>query len=238
MFYHGDKCPSGVYRLCPKWKKVNEMKKMELFGPHHIDVLSLLFGTLLGNSYGEKRAGKCRIVLQQENSNQEYLFGVHNFLSSRGYCNIEKPKQEKRIGKKNKVRFFSRIRTYSFASFNWLQESFYQNKLKCIPRKELLEQYLTPLALAVWISDDGTAASGGGVSIATNCFSKEDILMVCEVLNDKYGLLSNPQKTGFSKKNRKQQYSLYIWKRSVPILITILSPLMVPSMRRKLHVKA
>ena len=211
---------------------------MEFFGPHHIDVLSGIFGSLLGDSYAEKRAGKCRIVLQQENSNQEYLFGVHYFLSSRGYCNIEKPKQEKRIGKNNKIRFFLRVRTYSFASFCWLHESFYQDKLKCIPSRELLLKYLTPIALTVWICDEGTATGDGGISIATNSFSKEDILMLCEVLYEKYGIIAKPNKIGFSKKDRKQQYCLYIWKRSVPILITVTSPFIVPSMLRKLHVKA
>jgi len=60
--------------------------------------------------------------------------------------------------------------------------------------------------------------------------------MICEFLNDKYGLRANPQKAALSK-DGKQQYKLYIWKQSIPILITIAAPFMVSSMLRKLHVK-
>jgi ubiquinol-cytochrome c reductase cytochrome b subunit len=235
MFYHGDRCHSGVCRLCPKWKKVILMKK-DFFGPHNIDVLSLLFGSLLGDSYGETRAGKSRIMLQQENSNQEYLFWFHKFLSSRGYCNPLKPKAQKLIGTNNKVRFIRRIRTYSFASFNWLLESFYQNKVKHIPKKGLLDIYLTPLALAVWISDDGGACSKG-VKIATHAFSKEEITLICIVLKEKYGLLANPNKAGLSKRDKKQQYSIYIKQQSLGKLVELVSPFMVPSMLRKVYVK-
>jgi hypothetical protein len=214
-----------------------EMKKMAFIGPHNIDILAGIFGSLLGDSCAEKRSGTTRIVLRQGNCNQAYLFAVHKYISVRGYCNIEKPKQQSVIGKNNKVHFFRQIRTYSFASFNWLHEAFYpDDRIKRIPRRELLEEFLTPLALAIWISDDGAANTTGGVLICTNCFPKEDILMVCEFLKDKYGLVANPQKAGVSKAG-KQQYRLYIWKRSVPLLITIVFPFMVPSMLRKLHVK-
>jgi hypothetical protein len=76
------------------------VKIMSFSGPHDIKVLSCLFGTLLGDSYGEKRNGKSRIVLQQENSNQEYLFWVHQLLSIRGYCSPIKPKPQYRTGTK------------------------------------------------------------------------------------------------------------------------------------------
>ena len=229
------------------------MKKKTFVGPHNIDILSAIFGGLLGDSYAEKRVGKTRtstrITMNQGNCNQEYLFAAHKFLSSCGYCSIEKPKQKTVILKNNKTYFFRQIHTYSFASFNWLRDAFYPNGIKCIPTTELLEQYLTPLALAVWISDDGSATKTGGVRIATNCFSEQDILRVCKFLKykygilattpkaGKYGILATTPKAGPSQKG-KQQYNLYIRKQSVPILITILSHLMAPSMLRKLHVKA
>jgi len=100
----------------------------------------------------------------------------------------------------------------------------------------LLDKFLTPLALAIWISDDGIAASGGGVLICTDCFPIEDILMACKFLNDKYDLRATPRKSSLSKSG-KQMYRLYIWKQSVPKLITIAAPFMVPSMLRKLHIK-
>jgi hypothetical protein len=90
------------------------------------------------------------------------------------------------------------------------------------------------LALAVWISDDGGACSTG-VKIATNCFSENDILLVCEVLKEQYGIVSKPNKSGFSKKTFKQQYCLYIHKQSLPILQALVKPFMVNSMLKKIH---
>jgi len=212
------------------------MKKMEFHGPHHINILSSIFGSLLGDSHAQKRFKKCRINLQQASSNREHLFKIHHLWSSGGYCNELKPREKTRIGKNNKRYFRYQITTYSFASFNWLHEAFYQDRIKRIPRRELLDKFLTPLALAIWISDDGIAASGGGVLICTDCFPIEDILMACKFLNDKYDLRATPRKSSLSKSG-KQMYRLYIWKQSVPKLITIAAPFMVPSMLRKLHIK-
>lgn len=208
---------------------------MSFYGPHDIKVLGCLFGSLLGDSYGEKRSEKSRIVLQQENSNQEYLFWVHKLLSTRGYCSGIKPKSKLRIGKNNKVRFYRKIRTYSFSSFNWLIDCFYKDGIKQVPKKIYLEKYLTPLALAIWISDDGGACSRG-VKIATNCFSEDDISLLCEVLKEQYGIVSKPNKSGFSKKTFKQQYCLYIHKQSLPILQALVKPFMVNSMLKKIHI--
>jgi hypothetical protein len=229
MFYRGVKCLFGVYSCAQ-----NE-KNMNFCGPHDIKVLGLLFGTLLGDSYGETRSGKSRIILQQENSNQEYLFWVHKFLSQRGYCNSVKPKTEKRIGPNNKIRFSRRVRTYSFSSLNWLIDCFYKDKIKNVPQKEYLEIYLTPLALAIWISDDGSACSSG-IKIATNSFSKDDIFLLCEVLKDKYGIIAKPNKAGFSKKLHKQQYCVYIQKQSVNKVVNLVKPFIVNSMLKKIHI--
>jgi ubiquinol-cytochrome c reductase cytochrome b subunit len=214
-----------------------EMKKMAFIGPHNIDILAGIFGSLLGDSHAQKRSGKTRIILKQGNCNQAYLFAIHKYISVRGYCNIEKPKQKSVIGKNNKVYFFRQIRTYSFASFNWLHEAFYpDDRIKRVPRRELLDQFLTPLALGIWISDDGSAVKGGGVIIATECFSEEDNLILCEVLDTKYGILATVPKYGVSKAGN-QQYRLYIRKQSLEKLIAVVSSFMVPSMLRKLHVK-
>jgi ubiquinol-cytochrome c reductase cytochrome b subunit len=43
-------------------------------GPHIDKVISIIYGTLLGDSHLEKRVQNVRISFQQENSNVEYLF--------------------------------------------------------------------------------------------------------------------------------------------------------------------
>ena len=50
--------------------------------------------------------------------------------------------------------------------------------------------HLTPLALAIWVMDDGSK-DGSGIRISTNCFKKEEILILLKVLKDKYDITAN-----------------------------------------------
>jgi hypothetical protein len=202
-------------------------RRSKIHGPHNIDICSLIFGSVLGDSYGEKRNGSTRFILQQEESNVSYLMWFHQFLAKRGYCSPKKPKLQTRIGPTGKVRFYFRVRTFSFASLNWIYDAFYsENKIKGVP-KDLSWTLLTPLALAVWIMDDGTPVSAG-LKIATHAFKEEDILFLCEVLNKKYNLYARPHRD-------KAQFVLYIPKAGMPQLAQLVSPYIVPSMHRKLN---
>jgi ubiquinol-cytochrome c reductase cytochrome b subunit len=49
-------------------------------GPHNITILSIIFGSLLGDSYAERTKYSTRIILQQEDSNKEYLKWFHKIL--------------------------------------------------------------------------------------------------------------------------------------------------------------
>lgn len=213
-------------------KEIKRTARSKMHGPHNLDVYSLIFGSLLGDSYAEKRSGSTRIILQQEESNVAYLHWFHQYLALRGYCSEKKPRLERRIGPRGKIRFFCRLRTYSFSSFNWIYDAFYptstefQQKRKVVP-KDLSWIFLTPLALAVWVMDDGTAA-GRGLKIATHCFEKEEILFLCEVLNQKYQLYARPNRDG-------NQFVIYIPKAGMPVLGRLISPYVVPSMHRKLN---
>jgi hypothetical protein len=42
-------------------------------GPHPSHIISIIYGTLLGDSYLEKRINNIRISFEQENNNMEYL---------------------------------------------------------------------------------------------------------------------------------------------------------------------
>ena len=54
--------------------EIKDVKKLGFIGPHNEDVISLIYGTLLGDAYGERRGSKTRICFQQEESNIEYLY--------------------------------------------------------------------------------------------------------------------------------------------------------------------
>jgi hypothetical protein len=50
--------------------------------------------------------------------------------------------------------------------------------------------YLSSLALAVWIQEG--ASRPPGLKIATNCFKKEEVQFLCEVLHLNFNLKAKP----------------------------------------------
>lgn len=210
--------------LCLPFIKPNTKSK-DRIGPHNLDVLSLIFGSMLGDSTAEKHGNGTRIIFQQESNNVEYLMWFHKFLAERGYCSSVKPKLQTRTAKGGKVRFYYRIRTFTFSNLNWIQEVFYTPEgVKVVPYN--IGEFLTPLALAVWIMDDGTTLPSG-LKIATNSFTGQEVKFLCKVIFEKYNLIANPNKDG-------DQWVLYVRAVSMPILAKMVKPYMVPSMLRKL----
>jgi len=94
-------------------KKVSRLKGLYRIGPHHIDVLSVIFGSLLGDAHAEKRSMGIgtRISFFQEASHVEYLYSLHKFFSNFGYCNTKVPVVSRRLGTKGKVRKIVRFST-------------------------------------------------------------------------------------------------------------------------------
>jgi LAGLIDADG DNA endonuclease family len=109
-----------------------------------------------------------------------------------------------------------------FYKFNAIENKF----IKIIPFN--IEEYLTPLALAVWFMDDGSKL-GKGVKIATNCFTIKELTFLCNILNKKYNLTVSIQSGGKNK-----GYTLYINKNSMPTFSKLVKPLMLPSLYYKL----
>lgn len=149
-------------------------------GPHNIDILSKIYGSLLGDSNASRINNRATyIVLHQEDSNIQYLVWFHKKLVELGYCKPELPNMESRIGPHGKIRYFYRLRTFSYSSFNYIHESFYNDKgIKGVPFN--IADYLTPLALTIWICDNGSK-QGSGLKLSTHSFTKGDVELLRDV---------------------------------------------------------
>ena len=207
--------------ICPKTKSQNRI------GPHNYNILCILMGSLLGDAYAEHHGNGTRICFQQEHLNYHYLIWFHNYLSKFGYCSETKPKITTRLGKRGKLRYVSRFKTYTFTSFNWIHTAFYNENIKIVPYN--IEDYLSPLALSVWIMDDG-GKSSSGLKIATNNFSFNEVEILALILIKKYNL-----KTSIIKSGALNQYNLYISKKSMKDLVEIIRPYLHTSMYYKLN---
>ena len=199
-------------------------------GPHNKDILSIIFGSLLGDCYGEfrKKGNGTRFCFYQEGSHLSYLIWLHNTLAKLNYCSEIAPKMHTRLGKKGKVRKVIRFKTWTFASFNWIHELWYLNNQKIVPKN--IGQYLTPLGLSIWIMDDGCKV-GDGLKLCTNSFRYSDCLLLIKVLFDNFNIKSSIQSAGAINKS---QYHIYIWKESMPLLRDIVLTYVHPSMKYKL----
>ena len=233
----------GSQLICPKWlivsdnsilnfmllihtcnqkrfffsKKLNSSQRI---GPHNINVISLIVGSLLNNSYIEKRGYGIRIIFIKHNDNVEYLMWFHSVLFNAGYCNKEKPKLYKLIGKHNKVFFIYSFKSYSFSSFNWLYDMFYRDNVKIIPHN--LDEYLTPLALSTLFLSPGRPEERG-VKLPKSCVLVEDLKYLSLVLKKKYNI-----KTIINDSNlndcKYSSISLHIKNSSVPTFSKIIKP--------------
>ena len=195
-------------------------------GPHNIDILSIIFGTLLGDGHAEKRANGTRIAFYQEGSHKDYLLWLHNLISQLGYCNSTEPQINTRLAVNDKIRHIIRFKTWTYSSFNWIYDLFYINQIKIVP--SVLGQFLTPLALAIWIMADGSKV-GGGLKLCTNSFSFADCNFLVTLLYNNFNLKASVQSAG-----AKDQYHIYIWKESMPLLREIAGPYVHSSMKYKI----
>ena len=113
--------------------------------------------------------------------------------------------------------YYCRFKTFTFSSFGWIYDSFYINKVKVVP--SFIKEYLSPLALAVWIMDDGGWIKNRGLKLATNCLKKSDVELLAGILRDRYDL-----KVSIVSAGKINQYCIYIPKASIPKLVGIVKP--------------
>lgn len=206
---------------------LKKLKATSRIGPHPEHIIAIIYGTLLGDSYCEKRFENVRISFQQENSNVEYLIWLWSTLSNSLYCTPQRPKLLKKIKKDGVPQWHYRLHTWTFSSFNYLYDDWYRGgDIKRVPID--IEKYLSPLALACWAMDDGIKV-GKGFKFCTIKFLKEDIQILSDALKNRYQIDSTIQSAGVEKK-----WNLNIEVQSMPALRKIILPYMVGSMQYKL----
>lgn len=197
-------------------------------GPHDHDIVSIFYGTLLGDSHAERResGNGTRISFSQESNRSEYLLYLHSLVANIGYCNPKQPVIQSRLGTKGSMRYVMRFHTFTYSSLDDLHSAWYEKGVKHVPSN--IAEYLTPLALALWIIDDGGRV-GSGLKLATNSFTFEDNLRLVQVLHKLYNIKATVQSAG-----KPEQYIIYIWAESILTLKQIVKPHIVSSMLYKL----
>ena len=190
------------------------MRAKNRIGPHNEEIISVLFGLLLGDGYANNRTGEgVRIAIKQSSIHKDYLFLLFKFFNERGYCSNNPPRLYTRKLKITENLYYGyEFNTFTFRSFIWIYDLFYNKGKKSLTLTNDFENCITPLSLAIWICDDGTW-TGDGVRIATNAFTLVEIQFLINILKNKFNLNCTIQKIALLN-----QYSIYIKKESISVL--------------------
>jgi hypothetical protein len=180
--------------------------------PHHQDVLSIIFGCLLGSGEMVQEKEGSRMVFCRAGDHDKYLIWLHSKLVELGYT---EPSLRLRTSKGDKASSGS-FESFTLTSFNWIRKAFYPKTRKVVPQD--IGNYLTPLALAVWLMDDGTLLNKG-IKFTANSFTLNEVKILSKVLTEKYDL-----KTSIVKVGVVNQYNIYIPKSSFETLRDIVRP--------------
>ncbi|MGZ7115989.1 MAG: hypothetical protein ACXVHS_00895 [Methanobacterium sp.] len=214
-------------------------KGLERIGPHNEDIVSLIFGSLLGNAHAEKRYNRTRIHFNKSLNNMEYVNWIYSKLYLNGYCNFKS--MDNLRGIKNKTIKFN---TYSFASFNFFYYLFYDRYTMPIGKKRLkreyidiLEELFTPLAFAIWFMDDG------GFFRDERLFLREGLTITPSRGFDYESQIDIMREIIYRRYNIKTKYVYRLYQskelimfpvEEIEKLTAVVSPYMLPSMTYKL----
>ncbi len=185
----------------------------------------ILVGLILGDGHLETlNEGKTyRLKVEHSLKQREYLDWL--YLNFKDWIN-KTPEIRKRtsLGKIMETYGFT---TYTSNILEFYAKQFYQSGKKIIPIT--IDKIITPQSLAVWFMDDGSIKSKAhkALVIHTHGYSKNDLLLITKVLDEKFGL-----KVGLQKQYDK--WRLYIYSQSVDNFKKIISLYILPSMQYKL----
>jgi hypothetical protein len=182
---------------------------------------SVLIGLLLSDgwlTFASKTNKNARLGFKQSLYHSEYVWFVFNLLSH--YCSSY---PSLTTGVRTGTKFFGlQFFTRSLPCFTELHSLFYPNGVKVIP--DNIYELLTPVALGHWIMGDGTTWSGSGLVLCTDSYSIQDVVRLINVLISRYDFKCN------IRIHREGQYRIYISKKSMELLRTIVIAHMTPSM--------
>lgn len=193
---------------------------------------NILVGSLLGD--GSLRIMReCRFPafsVSHGESQKDYVFW--KFEKLKKWVRTP-PWREERIYHKDKSRktFSWRFQTLSNKIFLDLYKVFYKNGKKIIPKNIELLLKDSPLALSVWLMDDGNK-NHQAVFLNTQSFSFDEQYKLAEALNHVYGF--NVTVNKHSKSKGKQLYRIRINTRSVEKLTYVIKDHLLPNFYYKI----
>ena len=177
---------------------------------------SVIIGCILGDGYLRQVPGRKDAFLEINHSIKAKKYVDWKYSVVKNICDLP-PKRRKIDQKRVGYRFF----TKQHPEITKLYSEFYQKGKKRIPGGFELD----PVALAVWFMDDGSKTKKGDVYFNSQQFEVKDQKRLLHALR-KMGIRGRLNKD-------KKYYRIRIYKESIPRLLEIIKPYILPSLSYK-----
>ena len=147
----------------------------------------ILIGTLLGDAHLEQNGKYTRLRVDHCDKHKAYIFWLAHEFTPFSLLPRQIVEKDKRNGKTYKRWHFS---TKSLPLFDEFRTIFYKRRKKFI--SERLENFISPLSLAIWYMDDGfRRRDSKGFYLCTSSFSDKEQKILQYILNAKFALITN-----------------------------------------------
>lgn len=197
-----------------------------------------IVGLILGDLSAEKTSisGNTRLRFHMSIINKDYiehLYSIFKVYTKTGPREINRAYNL--LTKRTEISIA--FATLRYPQFNWVMSDFYYSNvfnknIKFIPTN--IFDILTPVGLAYWIMDDGSYNKlKQNIILCTDSYTKEDVERLIDVLRTKFNLSVGLVNYKLNKQGH-MTYRIRINKSSVPHLITLIKPYIVPSMAYKI----
>ena len=196
------------------------------------ELKEIIFGSLLGDGSLEKslKSKNARFKFSQTIKAKDYflqLYSIFKPFFTPNYSFANYNYLDKRTDNSYTTLSFT---TRALPLFTEFYSQFYFNNIKQAPDSLIL---LTPLALAHWITQDGSFHKGSkGIYLCTDNFKASDTIRLATYLTDKFGLKCTTHKA--PKGSGEESLRIYISATSLKLVQTLVSKHMHPSFLYKI----
>ena len=185
----------------------------------------IIVGTVLGDGCLHRDTNKSNFKLSFSHCEAQAQYFHWKMLMMDPFINTFSKQIDKR---ENSVML--QTCTITHKEINQFANMFYdKNRIKHIP--DNLDMYLTPLALAIWIMDDGNLNQGCNMRIASMSFTEQENYKLRDYLKRCFDL--NSKVMGFKYKC-KQYWQICLNKENTQKLSNIIRPHVVDCMKYKI----
>jgi recombination protein RecA len=184
------------------------------------DQESVLIGTLLGDGCLAIHGHHARLHVKHKAAHRSLVEFKRSVFES--YLSMSLHEFDQRLGSKRYpcVQFATRTSPV----FTYWRNRFYVDGRKQVP--DDITDLLTPLAIAVWFMDDGSA-DHCGVTIQTHSFDHVEVERLVRALSEGFDIVA-------TIRENKRRSILYIGQHSLPAFASIVRPFILDDFEYKL----